>query len=153
MPYVTPILSEAPNTDNTGEYSGYQIRVKGDGRVQAVSPEGNTTMHRNVINAKTWVDQAVSEGGGGETETVTLTGIDPTSVAVDTAIQITLTGTGFTEASTVQVDGNGVVSAYVSETSMTADLPSFATPGDLSVTVTTDGTVSEPMTFSITAAE
>jgi len=84
------------------------------------------------------------DGGGGET-TATITGIDPTSTAVGQAVTMTVTGTGFTDASTVMMDGNVLVTDFVSDTQLTADVPGPLQAGTVAVTVDD----SEPVTFSV----
>jgi IPT/TIG domain len=147
-----------PNVDgvqegggNTGTYNGYAIRVKGDGRVEAIDPSGHATMHSSTLNARHWIDN--QEPVELPPQAPVIDSITPSSTPVDTPVQVTLTGSGFAADSTVEVDGNDILSAYVSDTEMTADFPGAFTPGDVEVTVTTEGIVSAPITFSVTAAE
>lgn len=134
---------------NTGDYAGYDIRVKGDGRVEAINAEGKAAMFRNVADAKTWIDNppdAWTPPPGPVVSSLT-----PNSTPVDTPVQVTINGSGFTVDSTVQGDGNGLVSAFVSATEMTVDIPGISVPGVLSITVTEAGIVSAPTPFEITA--
>jgi len=67
----------------------------------------------------------------------TLTSISPNAGPVNTAVTLTLTGTGFTPNSTVAYNGITVPVGYVSSTSLTATLPASRLPGNGSVTVKT----------------
>lgn len=78
---------------------------------------------------------------------VTITGLNPASLEVGQATEVTVTGTGFTEASTVSADGNPLATTYISATEL-----SFFAPGPLaagSVDITVDG--SEPFPLEATA--
>ena len=50
------LLADSKTVDNTGEYQGYNIRVKGDGRVEAIDAAGSGTMFRNTLDARLWID-------------------------------------------------------------------------------------------------
>lgn len=146
----------APPPNNTGEYGGWNIRVKGDGRVEAIDPAtGIATMHHDVIEAKHSIDTNGVPGGGGEVdpgpepEELTLTSLEPASGEVGVGISITLTGTGFTEFSTVKVDGNLISSDYVSETELSSFFPGAINPVTVSVTVEDGGEVSNAVSFEI----
>ena len=68
-----------------------------------------------------------------------LTSIQPSSAPVNSpATTITLTGTGFTSTSTVQLNGSAIPSVYLGPTQMTATLPAtfFAQTGTGAITVT-----------------
>lgn len=65
-----------------------------------------------------------------------LSSIAPDSVATHGApFTLTLTGTGFTAASTVVFNGADVTTSYVGPTTLTARIPTLATPGGYPVTV------------------
>lgn len=81
----------------------------------------------------------------------TLTSISPSAGPINTAVILTLTGTGFTPNSMVAYNGTTVPVAYVSSTSLTATLPASRLPGSGSVTVTTPapgGGSSASLTFT-----
>ncbi|HEX5746878.1 MAG TPA: IPT/TIG domain-containing protein [Archangium sp.] len=62
--------------------------------------------------------------------------LEPSSVATNGApFTLTLTGTGFTPASTVTFNGADVTTTYVGPTTLTARIPTLATPGSYPVTV------------------
>jgi hypothetical protein len=69
----------------------------------------------------------------------TLTSIYPTGGAINTASAETLTGTGFSNETTVAINGLTIPSTFVSSVEITANFPAsaLATPGNESVTVTT----------------
>ncbi len=81
----------------------------------------------------------------------TLTSITPDTTQVGVAVTVTLAGTGFTDTSVVKLDGNAVVSSFVSDTEMTADIPGPLQEGDVQVTVDVDGQVTGALTFTATA--
>jgi hypothetical protein len=87
--------------------------------------------------------------------TPTLTGISPTSGAIGTAVQVTLTGTNLSGGA-VHVSGGGfTVSGVTSSpdgTSITATLTisGFATPGPRNITVTAGGINSNAEIFTVT---
>ncbi len=69
----------------------------------------------------------------------TLTALSPSVVPINTAATITLTGTGFTSASTVSFNGTSIAATYVSATSLTVAVPasSLSIPGNDSFVVST----------------
>ena len=69
----------------------------------------------------------------------TLTAISPNAGPINTATAITLSGTGFTSQSTVALNGATIASDFVSSTELTTSIPAaaVATPGNVSITVTT----------------
>ncbi len=69
----------------------------------------------------------------------TLASVSPINGAFDTAAKLTLYGTGFTAASTVNLNGQPLTATYLSPTSLTVSLPasSLPLPGNYSFTVTT----------------
>jgi hypothetical protein len=83
----------------------------------------------------------------------TISGIAPTTaVAGGPAFTLTVTGSNFTAASVVKVDGANVVTTFVSATSLTASVTPLAAAGNMSVLVrNSDGLTSNTKTISITA--
>jgi len=84
--------------NNTGVYGGWNIRVKGDGRVEAINPAtGIATMHHDVIEAKHSIDTNGPPDGGTlppEPDAgLTITSLEPSSGEVGVGIAITITGT------------------------------------------------------------
>ena len=85
----------------------------------------------------------------------TITAINPNSgVAGGAAFTLTVTGTNFTNASTVQWNGNARATAFVNATQLTAAIPAtdIATAGTAAVTVVTPapgGGTSNARTFTI----
>ena len=80
VPPPKPRAEGDPPPNNTGEYNGWNIRVKGDGRVEATDPAtGIATMHHDVIEAKHSIDTYGVPGGrravypGPQTESATST--------------------------------------------------------------------------------
>jgi sugar lactone lactonase YvrE len=69
----------------------------------------------------------------------TLTSISPNAGPINTPSALTLTGTGFTTATTVAVNGATISSTFVNSTQITANLSAsnLATPGNDNITVTT----------------
>jgi hypothetical protein len=100
-------------TGNTGDYAGYDIRVKGDGRVEAIDGQGRASMHRNVVDAKLWLDNPPPPAP-------VLTSIDPTSAEIGGAdVTLTCTGSGFTEESVIVFNGSAEPTTFVSDTELT----------------------------------
>lgn len=96
------------------------------------------------------------EGGGGgpgpEPTAPTITSLDPDTVEVNTAIDVTITGTGFDAASTVMANGVEVMSDLVSDTELTVHLPSFIQAGVLTISVVNSGLPSNEVDFTVTEA-
>lgn len=69
----------------------------------------------------------------------TLTQIYPGGGPINTATAITLSGTGFTPLTTVQVNGATIPSVFGNSSQITSTIPasSVATPGNVNITVTT----------------
>lgn len=67
------------------------------------------------------------------------TQISPAAVALNTPTSIMVTGSGFTSASVISIDGTAMPTGFTSETSLTAEVPDamLTMPGVLAVTVTT----------------
>ncbi|WP_123679475.1 IPT/TIG domain-containing protein [Curtobacterium sp. PhB115] len=84
----------------------------------------------------------------------TLTALDPDNGPVAGGTVVTVTGTGFTDDSTVSVDGSDPITPdSVSDdgTSLTFTTPAHAA-GDVPVTVTNGAGTSEPLTYTYVAA-
>ncbi|WP_310391434.1 IPT/TIG domain-containing protein [Hymenobacter sp.] len=84
-----------------------------------------------------------------------ITAITPNTAVAGPAISVTLTGTGFTAASVVNVDGVAIPSTFVSATQLTGTVPVLAPAGIYSVTVvnpTPGGGTSNAVTLTLTAA-
>lgn len=146
-----------PVPDNTGTYGGWWIRVKGDGRVEARDGNGLATIHHDVLEAKHWIDtygapeapvEPIQPPDTGPTAPV-IDSIAPASGVIDTPTDVTITGSGFDDTSSVELDGSGVVTTCVSDTELTASLPSVPAAQTYDVTVTTQGQVSNSMMFEV----
>lgn len=143
-------------TPDAGEFKGNQAGTSyGPGtlsnsttyfwRIDAVNASGTTT-------GSTWSFTTEVGGGGGG---VTVTSISPVSIGALTPGSdqvMTITGTGFTPASTIEIDGVplfGLPSpySYVNATTLTFDPPVPSTLGPATVTVR-DGASSDSGTFS-----
>ncbi|MDO7875871.1 T9SS type A sorting domain-containing protein, partial [Hymenobacter sp. ASUV-10] len=80
----------------------------------------------------------------------TLTSLSPTSGLVGTIV--TLTGTDFTNASTVSFGGTAATVTYISSTTLRAPVPNSLGAGVVSVTVTTIGGTTNGVNFTVTTA-
>ena len=83
----------------------------------------------------------------------TITSITPNTAVVGSTPTVTVTGTGFTAASVVNVDGASIPSTFVSATQLTGTVPAGAPAGVYSVTVvnpTPGGGTSNAVTFTVT---
>jgi len=83
----------------------------------------------------------------------TITSITPNTAVVGSTPTVTLTGTGFTATSVVNVDGVPIPSTFVSATQLTGTVPAGAPAGVYSVTVvnlTPGGGTSNAVTFTLT---
>ena len=83
----------------------------------------------------------------------TLTSIYPAGGPIDTATSVTLQGTGFTQNSTVALNGTTIPSTYEGSTELTATIPasSVTLPGNVNLTVTTPapgGGTTAPLSFT-----
>ncbi len=118
-------------------------------------PLGNQTLSATYVPIDT-IDYATATA----TTTVdvianlALTSITPTSAPFGSpATTITLSGTGFTPTSVVQLNGKAIPSAYANSTQMTAQIPaSFfqqTSPGSIAVYNPAGNTTSASLTFSV----
>lgn len=150
MAFTDPILGVNPlAADNTGTYKGFNIRVKGDGRVESIDPAGATFMHNSVINAQHWIDtlEEVVQ------PTCTLDSIAPASAVIgDPDTTVTLTGTGFTTNAALVWNGEQDTLDYVSETELTTIVKvSLATVASTAtIAVYQDGYTTPPLIFEFT---
>ena len=78
-----------------------------------------------------------------------VTSVSPATSVVDLPVSLTVTGTGFTSTSVIQF-GGPVVTVFVSETSLTAEVTAPAAEGVVPVTVDVDGTIVGPVDFTVT---
>jgi hypothetical protein len=83
----------------------------------------------------------------------TLTQLYPGGGPINTAASVTLSGTGFTAASTVALNGSTISSTFVNSTQITCTIPasSLALPGNANITVTTPapgGGTTAPLAFT-----
>ncbi|HJV49789.1 MAG TPA: S8 family serine peptidase, partial [Geothrix sp.] len=120
--------------------------VISDTSITATVPVGATTGRVSVT----------TPGGIGSTSTSftvipapTVTGLSPSSGPVGTLV--TLTGTGFSDASAVTFNGTAATFTLVSDGSITATVPAGATTGRVSVT-TPGGTGSTSTSFTVIPA-
>jgi hypothetical protein len=85
----------------------------------------------------------------------TLTSINPNSGAQGQSAAVTLTGSGFASGATINLSGTGITvsgTTVVSSTQITASfaVAANAAPGAQNVTVTTAGTTTNAVTFTVT---
>jgi hypothetical protein len=104
------------------------------------------------VNQYAWEGWALSSSttdvSGGAAPTIT--GFSPTTGG--SGVVVTITGTGFTGASTVRFNGSAAASfTVVSDTSITAPVPVSAGTGPISVT-TTGGTATTTASFVVTSS-
>jgi trimeric autotransporter adhesin len=83
----------------------------------------------------------------------TVSSISPVAGPIGAPVQVTLTGTGFTLNSTVEINGTNIAATVVSPTEMTVNVPAsgVSLPGNLNFTVTTPapgGGTSVPVLFT-----
>jgi len=142
-------------TGNTGTYQGSLIRVKGDGRVEAIDAQGKTTMHTNVLNAKTWID-AAGEVAPPEPVDATLTSIDPVSAPLDLpAVTLHAYGTGFVDGdASIAFSGADQATTFVDDTHLSTllDPAVIGVEGQFPVTVRQGGAETDPVMFDILPA-
>jgi hypothetical protein len=131
-----------------GDYKGYSIRVKGDGRVQATQDVG-TAMFRNVTDARHWIDLYHPD------DPPVVTSLNPTSAEIG-GVDVTLhvIGTGFTGDCAILFNNAPEPTTLVSATELTTVVkPSLAEIAiDVPVAVKLSSYyTSPPQTFSFTA--
>lgn len=151
------LLAKSKTTDNTGEYEGYDIRVKGDGRVEAVDGgSGEGTMFRNTTDAKLWIDTHGSalppdpEPG----EEPTLNSINPSGAAIGSPdLTMNVNGQRFTETSLIYFNGGAEPTTFVNAGKLsTVVKPSTATvAGEFPVWVQQGSYKTDEKTFTFVA--
>jgi hypothetical protein len=122
--------------------------VNGDGtQLQYTAPAGTPGPASVVVTTvngssqpETYTYDAAAPG------TPTVTALDPGHGPAAGGTTVTVTGTGFTNASTVTIGGKTVTPTVVSGTSLTFTTPEHAA-GAVTVMVTTDGNESNPQTY------
>jgi hypothetical protein len=147
-------------TTNFGETNNCGASVAANGSCtinvtftpKAAGPlSGTLTINDNSNNSP----QKVALTGTGVNPVPTLTALSPSSATAGrAAFALTVTGTNFVSTSTVQWQGRGLTTKYVSGTKLTASVPAsdIATEGTASVTVTNPtpgGGASNGLTFTI----
>jgi len=92
-------------------------------------------------SSKTSGNESSNPGGGTSPAPLSVTGISPASILAGPAANLTVSGTGFTTTSVVQLNGVALQTTYVSATHLTAIVPAGQTfpAGRLNVTVTDKG--------------
>ena len=83
-------------------------------------------------------------GGGGTTAALAVTGVTPVALPVGSAAMLTVSGTGFTSSTTVQVNGTALTTTYVSSTQVTAAVAAgqFTNASVLTIAVSDKGVTS-----------
>jgi len=99
------------------------------------------------------VDKRVGDTSAPAPPPILLTGISPTTAVVGSAaLTLTATGSGFTAASIMQFGGSDLVTSFVDETSVTAQVdPTSAVAGTVPVLVKDAFSTSSPQNFEFTA--
>ena len=87
-----------------------------------------------------------------EAEAPTIASVDPASLTVGEGTDLTVTGTGFTDASVIKADGNPLATTFVSETELETFAPGPLAAGSVALTVTTGELTSAPHTLTAEAA-
>ena len=152
----TRLLTTSAITVSGGGITASAINPVSDTSVTATfTIAGNATVSGRTVRTTTL---------GGNSNTVaftvaaavtpTLSSVSPSAGVRGTAVPVTLTGTGLTGATAINVSATGVTSSgltVVSDTSVTATLTitSAAGLGGHNVTITTPGGTSAPVTFTV----
>ena len=152
MPYVTSLLGESAAANNTGDYRGYQVWVKGNGRVQ-VTQGPETWLFHDYIDAKYWVDQ--KEGQEPEPAPApVLSSLEPNTAVLNTPdVTMHCIGSGFTEESVINFAGQPEPIVFVSDTEITTIITLSLPWGAVTVPVyveNADGQTSETLDFTFT---
>lgn len=168
----TAVSAGGPSFTLTVNGSGFQPTsgVKLNSLIKVPTYVSSTMLQVN-INAADIANQgsipvAVVTGtpGGGTSQIVnlvvgsfvvpTITSVNPASIVVNTpGLPATMQGTGFTQFTTVQINGSSVPAGAASSTFLSFQIPASAltSVGPLSVTVTNPGTVaSNAVTINVT---
>ncbi len=172
-----PVVPTAPTVTGfnpTSGASGASVVITGTGFTGASAVKFNGASAAFAVNTSTQISATVPSGastgtisvttpggtgtsGGNFTVTIvpptpTVTGFNPTSGAVGTAVTITGTNFGATQqTSTVNFNGVPATPTVWSDTSITAPVPAGATTGTVSVT-TAAGTGTSAASFTVTVA-
>ena len=158
------VIGTGFTTDSTVQWNGTDLVVNGLGgsylgatlivTVPAadLAKAGTATVTVNTPTARPSLSNSVTVTIS-DPPPPTLTSISPASGPINSAIQLTLYGTGFSATSTVALNGNAIAATYVSSTQLTVNLPasSVAFPGNLNFTVTTPppgGGTTTPVSFT-----
>jgi hypothetical protein len=138
--YVTSTVlwNGTPLTTSTGYYTGTNDELVAEVPANLLTTVGSATVTVTSTVATPSTSNAVTVPIVNPPPP-TLTSIYPSGGPVNTATALTLDGTGFTSASTVALNGINVPSQYVNPNELTTTIPAstVATPGNVSVTVTT----------------
>ena len=171
----TPTVSGISPTTVTFGGPDFILTVMGDGFLPGALVRFNNIAlstsvdGRTVLSARVPADLIATPGSvkitvenpGGDPSVVAvlevvgqavLTSISPGSAtAGGPALTLTLNGTGFVQQSSVQFNTTTLITHYVSDTQLTADLPASAltTPGTAQVTVLQGGTASNQLAFTV----
>jgi trimeric autotransporter adhesin len=141
------LLGSGFTQDSTVQWNGAYLVVSGFANAYNLiatvpaadlSSVGTATVVVNTPTARPAVSNSVTVNIS-DPPPPTLTSIRPAAGPINTATTVTLTGTGFSAASTVAIDGENIPSTYVNSTQLTVSLSasSLALPGNLNFTVTT----------------
>jgi len=154
MAFTTPLLGEAVSGNNTGEYKGYQVWVKGNGRVQ-LQKDGQTWLYHDYIDAIYWIDQ-VEGTPPVEAPAPTLTSLDPTTAELG-APDVTLHchGSGFTAESLIIFADQDEPIEFISDSEITTIITLSLPWGAVTVPVkvrNADGQESAALDFTFTEA-
>ncbi len=176
----TPTITSLNPTSVTAGGSAFTLTVNGTGFLSGATVQWNGTgltttfvsntqvtaaVPANLITSVTSANvTAINTGGSASTaftfsvvspSTPTITSLSPTSaIGGGSAFTLTVNGTNFLSSATVQFNGTGLTTTFVSATQLTAAVPAnlIATIGSAGVTATnTGGSPSAPATFPIVA--
>lgn len=151
MSHTTPLIADAGNADNTGQYKGYDIWIKGNGRVQVTRGAEETWLYQDYIDAKYWID--LKEGEDAAPAPV-LSSIDPATGVLNSAdITMHCIGSGFTEDSVIYFADQPEPIVFISEGDITTIITMSLPWGAVTVPVyvqNADGQRSETQDFTFT---
>jgi len=138
--------AEVANAATTGNTSGFTTVVTDDGNAVTYDPSVSSavspTTTQSPAGVSTSVGVLLSASGGAPPPVPTVSGVSPSTGTSSGGTMVTITGTGFTGATTVTFGSVPDTSFTVtSSTSITATAPP-ASVGTVDVTVTTGGATS-----------